>query len=194
MFSGSLIDRKGVDLLATAFCRLAAEDPTVRLTLMGEGELRPNLEKQLADYGDRVHWVGFQQWTQLPQIYRTADVLCVPSRYDGWALVVPEGLATGLPVISTERTGAALELIRHQENGWLIPPGSEQSLYQSMKQAAGLSSAELRNYSQAAWQTIADHSLKNGVIRFHQAVSATLSDPVFVQPQAKREPLHIKSG
>ena len=47
-------------------------------------------------------------------------VLCVPSRYDGWGLVVPEGLASGLPTIATGRTGAALDLITTGANGWVV--------------------------------------------------------------------------
>jgi glycosyltransferase involved in cell wall biosynthesis len=64
-----------------------------------------------------------------------ADVLCVPSRYDGWGLVVPEGLASGLPVIATDRMGAALEFVENGRNGWLIPAG-DGSAVNAMREAA----------------------------------------------------------
>lgn len=174
LYSGSLIRRKGVDLLADAFSKLADEFPSVRLSIMGEGEQRPWLEKQLARCGSRVQFLGFQPWEKLPKFYQTADILCVPSRYDGWALVVPEGLAAGLPVIGTNCIGAALELIRNNENGWLIPSGNKEALYDAMKQATLLSAAELLTRSHAARMSVAQHSLANGVDRFHHAIKATL--------------------
>ncbi len=70
---------------------------------------------------ERVEFAGFKDWNELPGEYASADVLCVPSRYDGWGLVVPEGLASGLPVIATDRMGAALEFVETGRNGWLIP-------------------------------------------------------------------------
>jgi glycosyltransferase involved in cell wall biosynthesis len=174
LFSGSLIERKGVDLLAAAFVKLAAEFPAVTLTLVGEGDSRSLLEQQLAEYRDRVQFLGFQPWEALPQYYQAADILCVPSRYDGWALVVPEGLAAGLPVIGTERTGAALDLIKPGQNGWLIPTDSASALYNAMRQAVLLSAEEYLRWSDAARLSVAQHSLTDGVDRFHQAIEATL--------------------
>jgi glycosyltransferase involved in cell wall biosynthesis len=175
LYSGSLIHRKGVDLLASAFCELAKEFPSIKLSIVGEGKLRSYLENQLAQYGDRVTFFGFQPWEALPSFYQAADILCVPSRYDGWALVVPEGLAAGLPVISTNYTGAALELIRDGENGWLIPANSQAYLYKGMRKAVLLSETELSHLSLSARSTISQHSLKHGVNHFYNTVNATLS-------------------
>src|SRR5689334_18838912 len=58
LFCGSLIERKGVDLLAAAFVRLAHEVPNVRLRIVGEGELRESLERMLAR--ERVEFAGFK--------------------------------------------------------------------------------------------------------------------------------------
>lgn len=174
LYSGSLIHRKGVDLLADSFSKLADEFPNVTLQIMGEGKLRPRLEQQLAKYGDRVKFLGFQPWENLPQFYQNADILCLPSRHDGWALVVPEGLAAGLPVIGTNRTGAALELIKDNKNGWLIPANKKKALYEAMKQAAQLSSEQLSAFSNAAQMSVSQNSLADGVNRFNQTVNETL--------------------
>jgi glycosyltransferase involved in cell wall biosynthesis len=120
LFSGSLIVRKGVDLLASAFVRLVREVPNVRLRIVGDGELRQSMKQKLAAVSERVEFAGFRDWHELPGEYAAADVLCVPSRYDGWGLVVPQGLAAGLPVIATDRMGAALEFVRRGRNGWLV--------------------------------------------------------------------------
>lgn len=166
LFSGSLIARKGVDLLARAFVRLASEMCHVRLRIVGEGELRQSLEQTLASVRDRVEFAGFKDWNELPSEYASADVLCVPSRYDGWGLVVPEGLASGLPVIGTDRMGAALEFIETGRNGWLIPAADEESLFDAMREAALMSQQEFSEMGSEARASVSAHTLENGAARF----------------------------
>jgi glycosyltransferase involved in cell wall biosynthesis len=102
LYSGSLSHRKGVDLLARAFVRLAGKLPHVRLKLMGEGRMEARLRREFGSC-DRVEWSASRTGTNCPRNTR-AQFLCVPSRHDGWGLVVPEGLASGLPIIATNRT------------------------------------------------------------------------------------------
>jgi glycosyltransferase involved in cell wall biosynthesis len=165
LFSGSLIARKGVDLLIAAFGRLAREVPNVRLRLVGDGELRVESE--------RVEFVGFRDWDELPQEYATADVLCVPSRYDGWGLVVPEGLASGLPVIATDRMGAALEFVQTGRNGWLIPANDQEGLLNAMREAAMMPLNELSCYAQ---ESVSGHTLENGAARFVECAQAAVEN------------------
>ena len=174
LYSGALIKRKGVDLLAAAFCRLAEEFKHIELHIVGDGELRPKLERKLTKYQQRVKFFGFQPWEKLPHYYQQADILCIPSRYDGWGLVIPEGLAAGLPVISTDTTGAAIELIRDGCNGWLIDADSEDELYKTMYQAAILSPQQLADYSQAASDRASRHTLAHGVQRFEDIATETI--------------------
>jgi len=175
LFSGSLIHRKGVDLLASAFTRLAEEYDHIELSFLGDGNLRPVLEKQLSKYSQRVNFIGFQPWEDLPNFYQQADVFCFPSRYDGWGLVVPESLASGLPVIGTDRTGSALEFIKNGYNGWLIKSESEEALYQAMKKAIQLSSDELKNYRTSAKESICNHSLTSGIDKFQNYATMTIN-------------------
>ena len=174
LFSGALIPRKGVDLLAEAFLRLARTRSDVRLKLMGDGEMRAQLERTLEPVSDRVEFIGFRDWDDLPGEYQSADVLCVPSRYDGWGLVVPEGLASGLPVIGSDRTGAALELLRPRANGWLIPAADEDALFAAMSDAAVLKDDELAACSLAATASVGQHSLQDGAERFLAAAMQAL--------------------
>ena len=165
LFSGSLSHRKGVDLLARAFRRLAAENPRVRLILMGEGAMERDLRTTLAAC-DRVQWAGFKDWADLPAMYEAAHVLCVPSRYDGWGLVVPEGLAAGLPVIATDRTGAAHDLLAPGKNGLLVSANDWFALYGAMKAMAQLDEAGWSTLSARARDSVAAHSLVSGAARF----------------------------
>jgi glycosyltransferase involved in cell wall biosynthesis len=166
LFSGSLIERKGVDLLARAFVRLAREMVTVSLKIIGDGELRKQLTETLRPVRERVEFLGFRDWKELPELYASADVLCVPSRYDGWGLVVPEGLASALPVMATDRMGAAIEFVRTGQNGWLIPAGDEEAILGAMREAAGLSPADLRQMGERAQQSVSKHTLAHGAERF----------------------------
>jgi len=175
LYSGSLSHRKGVDLLARAFLRLAAAHPHVRLKLMGEGRMAPRLRRELAACGDRVEWVGFKDWGELPAVYASAQFLCVPSRHDGWGLVVPEGLASGLPTIATNRTGAAIDLIETRRNGWLVPADDADALYRAMAQAATLSETDWRAMSRHARASVANHSLADGAARFLHGVDAAVA-------------------
>jgi glycosyltransferase involved in cell wall biosynthesis len=175
LFSGSLIPRKGVDLLARAFVRLANQVPNVRLTIVGEGELLQTLMQTLDPVRDRVEFAGFKDWNELPGEYARADVLCVPSRYDGWGLVVLEGLASGLPVIATDRTGAGLEFIETGRNGWLISAADEEALFKAMREAALFSQNDLAELRREARESVSTHTLKNGAARFVQCAVNSLN-------------------
>jgi glycosyltransferase involved in cell wall biosynthesis len=165
LFLGSLIERKGVDLLASAFVRLAQEVANVRLRIVGEGELRESLVRMLLPVSERVEFVGFKDWDELPAEYAAADVLCVPSRYDGWGLVVPEGLSAGLSVIATDQMGAALEFVENGLNGWLVPAGDEEALLAAMRDAAVMPLGEM---GCRARESVREHSLHNGAARFFE--------------------------
>ena len=174
LYSGSLEERKGADVLAVAFRQVAERCPNLWLTFLGEGSLRAGLAQELTACADRVSFEGFVDWPELPQFYHQADLLCAPSRHDGWGLVVPEGLAAGLPVISTKRAGAALELIEPGLNGWLLDAGNVEQLAAVLETCSKLSLEELTALSQAAQKAVMWHSVGDGVRRFKEAVAATL--------------------
>ena len=85
-------------------------------------------------------WVfaGFRQWHELPDVYRDHDVLVAPSRYDGWGLIVPEGLAAGMPVIGTAAMGSARDLVS-QDAGWVVAEDEIAPLAEAMHAVVGQS-------------------------------------------------------
>lgn len=175
LYSGALIRRKGVDLLAKAFRRLAHSRGNVRLSLIGAGPLRASVEEILRPLGSRVRFHGFVAWQELPQLYAQADVLCAPSRYDGWGLIVPEGMAAGMPVIATERMGAALELIDNGANGWLIPANDEDRLYRALCVAADIAPSRRLAMASAAQSRSKQQDVSRGIERFRTAMDETLA-------------------
>ncbi len=122
VFVGQLIHRKGVDLLLTAFAPLVQQEPRLRLTLIGDGEARSELEAQAEQLGIRsaLRFEGIMPSDQIRQRIAQAHLLLVPSRYDGWGIVANEALSVGVPVVISDMCGAA-ELIRPGENGYVFP-------------------------------------------------------------------------
>ena len=133
LFCGQMIHRKGVDLLLEAFARLPAEHGT-RLLLVGrEAELPQMLEKIPAEVRKRVEFAGFQAPEALPEFFRRADLFVLPSRYDGWGVVVNQALGAGLPMICSDAVGAARDIIEDGVNGSIFPSGEVDALAQALR-------------------------------------------------------------
>lgn len=175
LYSGALIRRKGVDVLARAWLRVAQRTPEARLEVLGNGPMRKAMERILEPLSDRVIFHGAKGWSALPSYYRRADILCAPSRYDGWGLVVPEALASAMPVIASNRMGASREMIREGENGWLCEPANEEQLAACLRRALTLPSPELRRMQQIARNTAEAYDVTQGAMRFVAAVKATFA-------------------
>lgn len=121
LYSGQLIHRKGVDVLLQAFNKVALEEPSVVLHLLGNGPGRDELEAMVDDsVRDRVHFLGHRSPSELPKIFAGADIFCLPSRHDGWGVVVNEALGAGLPIVASDKVGAAADLIEPGLNGFLF--------------------------------------------------------------------------
>ena len=169
LFSGSLTRRKGVDLLARAFVALASEFPDVRLLIVGTGPLQKEVEEILAPFANRVDWAGFQPWHELPNFYARADLFCFPSRYDGWGLALVEALASGIPVIGTDQTGSALDLVAPGKNGWLIKADDLRELHQAMREALTTPVDKWEQMVINARASVSQHSVHEGAERFVNA-------------------------
>ena len=81
-----------------------------------------------------VYFVEFQRKKVLSQYFLAADLFVLPTRYDPWGLVINEAMAFGLPVISTDKCVAALELIENGINGYVVPSEDITELRNRMKQ------------------------------------------------------------
>jgi len=145
LYVGSFIPRKGVDLLARAFSDLVAVLPNVHLVVAGDGDPHEHFDRHLSPAAAaRVVRCGFIPWEGLPELYRRADILVMPSRYDGWGLVIPEAMASGVPVIGSVDAGATLDLVREGVTGWRVRPADIAGLAAAMRRAAALPDQALR--------------------------------------------------
>lgn len=129
---GRFSDEKGFDTLIEAMDLL----PSARLLLVGDGEDRAALEDLVRRRGleGRVTFTGWLagRWT----LQVGLDVLAVPSRSEGFGLVVIEAMQAGIPVVATE-VGGLTEIIRDGENGLLVPPGDPAALAAALGQVLG---------------------------------------------------------
>ena len=131
LFCGQMIARKGVDLLLAAFAELG---PTARLLLVGrEADLPALLAPLPADVRERCEYAGFQPPEELPRFFAQADVFVLPSRYDGWGVVVNQAIGAGLPVICSDMVGAGHDLVDEEVNGLKFRVGDSASLAEKMK-------------------------------------------------------------
>jgi hypothetical protein len=139
------LERKGIDALLRAYARYRtraeatdAGTPVWHLVISGSGEMEVPW-KQLAldlDVADTVHWPGFLQYAEVAAAYRSAGMFVHPARREAWGLVVNEAAAAGLPLIVGRRVGAACELVREGENGFLVDPDDEEALAGAVRRIA----------------------------------------------------------
>lgn len=77
---------------------------------------------------NNVHFIGFQAKEELSKFYKMSDLFVLPTRGDVWGLVINEAMAYGLPIITTDKCVAGLELIEDWENGFIVPVDDERTL------------------------------------------------------------------
>ena len=115
---GQFIYRKGFDILMAAVRDIPKD---VGIYFVGGIPTKEYLLERDEKNLSNVHFEGFKLKRDLEKYYKAADLFVLPTREDIWGLVVQEAMAYGLPVISTDKCAAALELIKHDENGYIFP-------------------------------------------------------------------------
>jgi glycosyltransferase involved in cell wall biosynthesis len=130
-FLGSLIPRKGGDLLIRALARLT--DRNWRLVIVGDGGSRSSLEGLAVKEGiaDYVTFTGVLPNAEAKKILRDLDLFVLPSRFDGWGAVVNEALMQGVPVVCSDRCGAR-DLLSDSWRGQVFKAGSMEGLREAL--------------------------------------------------------------
>jgi glycosyltransferase involved in cell wall biosynthesis len=129
LYVGRLDREKGLDTLLEAF-----RDIPGRLVLVGEGS---ELERLRASADARVRFAGPKSRDELVGEYAAADVFVLPSQSEPWGMVLNEAAIAGLPLVSTEETGAAHDLIEDGANGYRVPAGDVVALRSALQLLAG---------------------------------------------------------
>ncbi len=119
--TGSLITRKGFDLLPQAFAKLNLPKDKWQLTIIGEGKEHTQLQLQIdeTDFHDNILLVGSKNKVEIAQMLNQSDIFVLPSRSETFGVVYIEAMACGLPVIATP-CGGPEEFVT-EKNGLLVP-------------------------------------------------------------------------
>lgn len=115
---GQFIYRKGYDILLKA-CKDV--DKNVGVYIIGGEPTEEYIRLQKELHLSNVHFVGFTKKNLLSKYYKAADLFVLPTREDIWGLVVNEAMAYGLPVITTDKCVAGLEMVDNGITGDIIP-------------------------------------------------------------------------
>lgn len=148
LYVGQMIHRKGIDVLLEAVKGIG---PDCKTYLVG-GKLEEPLQNE------QVVNIGFLGKTELADYYKAADVFVLPSREDIWGLVVNEAMACGTPVISTDKCGAALEMIDEAYNGARVPSDNVAALKDKISEM--LAQGKTREYMAHAVETAEKYTIE----------------------------------
>ncbi|MBO3463196.1 glycosyltransferase [Aetokthonos hydrillicola Thurmond2011] len=153
---GRLCEQKGQLLLLEAVHRLVNQGLQFKLTLVGDGELRTDIESLILKYGlqHHVEIVGWASNSEVRQQILASRAMVLPSFAEGLPVALMESLALGRPVISTYVAGIP-ELVEPGVSGWLVPPGSIEALSEAIRTALEMPIEKLEQMGRAGAQRVA---------------------------------------
>jgi colanic acid/amylovoran biosynthesis glycosyltransferase len=172
---GRLVPEKGQALVVEALAALKAQGVALEIVLVGDGPLRPAIERRARELGveSSLRITGWVSNETVRQELLGARAMLLPSFAEGLPVVIMEALALGRPVISTYVAGIP-ELIENRVNGWLIPASSLDGLTRAIREALEASPADLERMGQAgAAATAARHDVVREATRLEALFRAS---------------------
>ena len=132
LFAGKLEPKKEPELLIEAWLRI--NRPDVHLIIAGSGVLDDALQEK---YGreKRVHFIGFQNQTAMPIVYRMAQIFCLPSKgpNETWGLAINEALSCQVPCVVSNLAGCSADIFNQTDLGQVFPSGNIDALIDALK-------------------------------------------------------------
>ncbi len=178
-------EQKQIRLLIAAFALLAHDFPQWKLDIWGTGPDEQALREQIAalphDIQQRVRLCGLS--TKPSEQYCTADIFCIPSKFEGFGLTVTEAMAHTLPVVGFVDCNGVNELIHHEENGLLAAEMTAENL-----------AAELRCLMQDATlrQRLGQQAKKDAQNFAPECIYPQWEEFVYTTASKKRQPQHSR--
>jgi glycosyltransferase involved in cell wall biosynthesis len=107
--------------------------PHLHLLFVGSGPLENKLKTAGHKY-ENVHFMDFQNQSQMPAVYQAADLFCLPSAGPGetWGLAVNEAMASGKAILASDKAGAAVDLVKRSYNGAIFKGGDVNDLAKTL--------------------------------------------------------------
>lgn len=156
LFVSQISERKGVHLLLQALATLGYAQPerVIRMTLVGDGPLRAELQARPTAPNVELTWAGHVEYANLREWYASGGVLVFPTLGDEWGLVVNEALAAGLPVLGSTLSPAVEELVRDGHNGWTFMPADVPSIAAALERVLAIPAADIDDMRVAARESV----------------------------------------
>jgi glycosyltransferase involved in cell wall biosynthesis len=137
LFASKLQPRKRCGDLIVAYKNLLSVpgmEPHPYLVIVGDGEERPALERQVVDSGlEGVRFCGFRNQSELPRFFDLATVFVLPSRHEPWGLIVNEAMNAGRAVIVSNEVGCQRDLVEDGVEGCVFPAGDVAALTAALR-------------------------------------------------------------
>jgi glycosyltransferase involved in cell wall biosynthesis len=149
------------------------------LVLLGDGPLRADLCRLIADLGlqQSVQLPGFKQYPDLPAYYAGAGAFIHASTTEQWGLVVNEAMASGLPVLVSNRCGCARDLVQDGVNGFTFDPYEVDQMAQIMFQVSGLG-PQLSGFGSQSQRLISEWGPQRFAVGVAAAARAAMTAPI----------------
>jgi 1,2-diacylglycerol 3-alpha-glucosyltransferase len=180
--SARFIEKKNLPRLISAYAEYRQKsrtggNPTWDLVLLGEGPQRETLNVQLSTLNLQkyVHLPGFRPYDELPVYYALANAFVHASTTEQWGLVVNEAIASGLPVIVSDRCGCVPELING--NGYTFDPTNEHELTARLLEMASLSDQEQKHLGDNSYRIAANFAPERFSEGLERAASVAMGIP-----------------
>lgn len=153
LYVGNLLPVKGVDVLVDACGRLATMSGDFACHVIGQGPLRPELEARIAamGLGGRVKLAGPKPHHELPDWFRAADALVLPSRSEGVPNVLMEACACGIPFVASNVGG--IPEVAHLGRGELVPAADPEALARALHRVLSLAGASEPDAATVGWRS-----------------------------------------
>ena len=138
LYLGRLSAEKGLNRLIWAFQHIAGRYRSrLSLTIAGDGVEMGRLKRLVEneDLTGAIEFVGPVASDRTSELYRSHDVLVLPSNREAWGLVVNEALASGLPVIAPRWVGSVADLVQDKGTGWVLPDNSPRTIASAIVEA-----------------------------------------------------------
>ena len=160
VYVGRFAEEKNISRLLESWVAYRREGGTWPLVLVGDGPLASSLREAAAasGYGADVYFPGLKSSRALLPYYAFAGCFVLPSTREPWGLVVNEAMASGLPVLVSDRCGCAVDLVEPGRNGFVFSPDDGPALTARMRQISSLGTAELRAMGAASRQIVSRYS------------------------------------
>ena len=131
---------KGYDILLRVAKKMSKE---IGIYIIGDNPTAEFINWKNKEKLTNVHYLGFMNKSDLSKYYKAADLFILMTRGDVWGLVINEALGYGLPIITTDKCNAGIEMVKQGENGFIVPIEDENCLKEKIMTALEMDCAEL---------------------------------------------------